>query len=78
MHETLRLEPGTMDSTHGSQNVILAGADGTGPHNSMVTDQRPDQRAMGKGHPRSNGRLWIPYHLLPYDLKDHVSQERDL
>ena len=73
-----RLEPGTMDSTHGSQNVTLAWPDGTGPHNSMVTGQRPDQRAKGKGHPRSNGRTWIPHHLLPHDLEDHVSQEQDL
>lgn len=61
---------------HGSQNAALA--DGTGPHNSVVADQRPDQRAKGLRNPRSNGRTWIPHHLLPHDLEDHVSQQRDL
>lgn len=38
------LRVGTMDPTHGGQNVTLPWADGTGPHTPVVTDQRPDQR----------------------------------
>lgn len=48
------------------------------PHIRLYIRDKTREGTLRKGHKGSNGHTWIPYHLLPHDVEDHVSQEQDL